>query len=92
MIRTLVKFILITALLAKKYLIEVGDKAGDKGDVVDQGEGDYSSSANIEMKEYGQFNIIKELIYFLNLIFKTCQSFKEETEEEVEGEDEEDQP
>ena len=56
MIRTLVKFILITALLAKKYLIEVGDKAGDTGDGVDHG--DYSSPSNIEMKEYGQCNII----------------------------------
>ena len=58
MIRTLVKFILITALLAKKYLIKVGDRAGDKGDGVGQGGGDYSLPLNVEMKEYGQFYII----------------------------------
>ena len=56
MIRTIIMFCLTTALLAKKYLIEVEDRAG--GDGVEEGGGDYSQALNIEMKEYGQFNII----------------------------------
>ena len=67
MTRTIVMFMLLSGLLAKKYLIKVGDRAGDKGDGVDLEGGDYSSAVNIEMKEYGQFNIIFGFI-FLNLI------------------------
>ena len=60
MIRTwcIIMFISLSGRLAKNYLIEVGDKAGEKGDGVEEGGGDYSQALNIEMKEYGQFNII----------------------------------
>ena len=66
MIRTIIHYILITGLLAKNYLIEVGDK-GDK-DGSDQvvgeetGEDDYSVPLNIEMKQYGQYDF---WIYFV---------------------------
>ena len=79
-------FFLLSGLLAKKYLIKVGDGAGDKGDGVDQGAGDYSSSLNIEMTEYGQFNIMIGFNFSI-LILKKYQRFKEETEGEVEGEE-----
>ena len=82
MIRTIIHCIFITGFLAKNYLIEVGDKreknGSDQGVGEETGEDDYSVPLNIEMKEYGQFNI---WIYFVfNLMFKTCQSFKEEAE------------
>ena len=57
MIRTIIMFIFINGLLAKKYLIEVGNNTGEKG--VDEGEDgrigeeDYSASRTIQMKEYG---------------------------------------
>ena len=57
-------FISLSGRLAKNYLIEVGDKAGEKGDGVEEGGGDYSQALNIEMKEYGQFNIIIICFFF----------------------------
>ena len=57
MMRAMIMFILITGLLAKKYLIEVGNNTGEQG--VDEGEDgrigeeDYSAPQTIQMKEYG---------------------------------------
>ena len=50
MTRTIVLFVLITCLMAKKYLIEVDKKAAE-----DEGEGlDYSSLPNLKMEQNGQ--------------------------------------
>ena len=56
MTRTIVLFVLITCLMAKKYLIEV-----DKTPAEDEGEGlDYSSLPNLKMEQNGQ---LKGIIY-----------------------------
>ena len=67
-------FTLITGLLAKKYLIETGDKDGrDGGDQGveeggDQGvgeggdQGDYLLTGKLQMKEYGQ---VDDMIFFV---------------------------
>ena len=47
MIRTIIIFILITVLLAKKYLIEVQHKEGEEGE-------DFSLHKGLEMKQDGQ--------------------------------------
>ena len=52
MIRTIIMFIFINGLLAKKYLIEVGNKTEDNGGVEEEGE-DYSNAVKIQMTEYG---------------------------------------
>ena len=61
MIRTISIFILVTGLLAKHYLIEVGDEGGDEGETEIAGEAggerglDFSLLQNFEMVQDGQF-------------------------------------
>ena len=59
--RTITIFILLTGLLAKKYLIEVADEEGDQGGVEvaeeeggDEGGSDFSLNRNLKMVLDGQ--------------------------------------
>ena len=54
MTRTVIIFLLITGLLAKKYLIEVTDKGGDEGVDSGEDEGGDEEGAEGETKEDGE--------------------------------------
>ena len=59
MIRTIIMSIFLSGLLARKYLLEVGNKPGD-GKVQEGGGEDYREKRMIgrmiRMKEYGRFH------------------------------------
>ena len=54
MTRTVIIFLLITGLLAKKYLIDVADKGGDEGVDSAEDEGGDEEGAEGETKEDGE--------------------------------------
>ena len=60
--RTIIIFILLTCLLAKKYLIEVADEGEDEVEEGGEEGSDYSTQDNFKMKQDGKFKFLKNFL------------------------------